>query len=274
MTPSASFLHVSDFNALFPREYNAYMTRNWIAVALLALVSLANAETVHVGAAVSLKEALGEIAKTYEADGGDKIEFVFGSSGQVATQIKNGAEIDVFISAANEQVDDLIKANVAAADSRRVIAGNELVLIVPAKAEKSPTGFAALADPAVGKIAVGEPKSVPAGKYAAQVFKSLSLDTTLADRLVYGANVRQVLTYVEKGEVAAGVVYLTDARESGDKVKVVAIAEANTHEPIVYPAVVISATKHREAAGKFLEHLTSEKAQAALAARGFKPAKG
>ena len=144
------------------------------------------------------------------------------------------------------------------------------MLVVPAHASKSPTGFAALADPATGKIAVGEPKTVPAGKYAAQVLKAMSLDTAVADRLVYGANVRQVLTYVEKGEVAAGVVYLTDARESGDKVKVVATAEASTHEPIVYPAVVISSSRHTDAAKKFLDHLTTEKAQAVLAARGFK----
>ncbi|MFT3784868.1 MAG: molybdate ABC transporter substrate-binding protein [Tepidisphaeraceae bacterium] len=238
------------------------------AVTLL-LAGSAHAETIRVAAAISLKESLASIAKGFKSDTGDDLEFTFGSSGQLQTQIQNGADVDVFISAANKQVDDLSKAKLVDDTTRRVVVMNSLVLIVPADAKEAPTGFADLTNANVAKVAVGEPKSVPAGQYAAQVFKKLNLDAALSERLVYGTNVRQVLTYVEQGEVSAGVVYATDAKASGEKVKVVATADPSWHEPIVYPAVVLSASKHGEVAKKLLDYLSSEKARAAFVAAGF-----
>jgi molybdate transport system substrate-binding protein len=96
----------------------------------------------------------------------------------------------------------------------------------------------------------------------------------LGERLIYGANVRQVLNYVERGEVDAGIVYLTDAKEAGDRVKVVATADAAWHEPIVYPGAIVSASKKREAALKFLEYLGSERAKKLLEDRGFSTGAG
>jgi molybdate transport system substrate-binding protein len=148
------------------------------------------------------------------------------------------------------------------------VARNALVLVVPADAKGGPASFEALRDVA-GKVAVGEPRTVPAGQYAAQVIRSLKLAERLSPELVYGTNVRQVLAYVERGEVAAGLVYATDALESGDKVRVVATADEKTHDPIVYPGVVVTATKHRGAAERFLAHLGSPPAARALGARGF-----
>jgi molybdate transport system substrate-binding protein len=229
----------------------------------------AGAETIRVGVAISLKEAVSEIGKAYEAESGDKVELSFGSSGQIAAQIKGGAPIDLFISAANKQVDDLAKDKLVDAGSRKVVAFNTLVLVVPAGAKQAPADFDGLTDAGVKKIAAGEPKTVPAGQYAQQVFDALKLTQQIKPKLVYGANVRQVLLYVERGEVYAGVVYATDAKESGDKVKVVATADAKTHEPIVYPAVIVTASKKQDVAKRFLTHLTGEKAQAALKARGF-----
>src|SRR5205814_2358830 len=104
----------------------------------------------------------------------------------------------------------------------------------------------------VKQIAIGEPKTVPAGQYAMQTLKSLGLSDQLKGKLILGANVRQVLAYVERGEVSAGIVYLTDAKQSGDKVKVVATAEESTHEPIVYPGVVLKTSTKTDAAKKFL----------------------
>ena len=244
---------------------------------LLALVptAVARAEQITVAAAISLKEAVTEIADAYKADTGDEVKFTFGSSGQLAAQVKNGAPIDAFISAANKQVDDLAKDKLADEAGRRVVAGNTLVLIVPAKAAAGgntappPAGFAALADPAVRKVAVGEPRTVPAGQYALQVLKALKIDEKLADRTVYGANVRQVLDYVRRAEVDAGIVYATDAREAGEEVRVVATADPKTHEPIVYPAVVVTASRKRDAARKFLDHLGGDKARKVLEAKGF-----
>jgi molybdate transport system substrate-binding protein len=234
---------------------------------LLAVVQASRAETITVAAAVSLKEAVTEISQAYQAESGDKVEFTFGSSGQLMAQIKSGAPIDVFISAANKQMDDLMKDGLIDNSTRRIIAGNELVLIVPSNADNSVNDFKSLAKDSVKKIAIGEPKTVPAGQYADQVIAKLELN--IKDKLVFGTNVRQVLDYVERGEVSAGIVYATDAKQSGDKVKVVAVAEPSTHEQIVYPSVVVKASAKQTAAKKFLDYLGTEKAIAVLKSKGF-----
>jgi molybdate transport system substrate-binding protein len=244
-----------------------------IATALVARPD--RAETINVAAAISLKESLQEIARAYAADTGDRVEFTFGASGQLMAQIKNGAPIDAFISAANKQVDDLDKAGLIDAKTRRVVAGNSLVLIVPADAPAGLSNFKGLADDRIRRLAIGEPRTVPVGQYAQQVLRKLELEQRLSDggRLVYGSNVRQVLDYVERGEVGAGIVYATDAREAGDaKVKVVATADPTTHEPIVYPGVLVKTSRKREAAVRFLDYLGSDKARKVFEAKGFAPA--
>ncbi len=239
---------------------------------LLILALLAGnvvAETIRVGAAISLKEALTEISTAYTSATGETVEFTYGSSGQVMSQIKAGAEIDVFISAATKQVDDLENENLVVAESRRTVVSNTLVLIVPPDAKDAPTSFESLAGAMVNKVAAGEPKSVPAGQYAQQVFKAMGLTDSLKDKLVYGTNVRQVLAYVERGEVSAGVVYATDARQAGEKVRVVATASEGTHEPIVYPGVIVAASKKQTAASQFLDYLSTDPAKAVFKAKGF-----
>lgn len=245
------------------------MRRLYTFLVVLGLAASAHAETIRVGAAVSLKEALGEIAKTYESDTGDSVTFVFGSSGQILQQIKSGAPIDAFVSAANKQVDELIATGQLDAATRRDVAGNTLVLIVPADGPAGIASFDDLAKPGVGRFAIGEPKTVPAGQYAEQALTFLKLLGPLKSKLVYGANVRQVLSYVERGEVAAGLVYATDAKEAAGKVRVVATVDAAAHDPIVYPAAVVKKSDRAVAARKFLDHLGSEKARAVLAAKGF-----
>ena len=241
--------------------------RSILAVALLSVA--ASAETIRVGVAVSLREAMEDIATAYHGKTGDTIECTFGSSGQIAAQIENGADIDVFLSAANKQVDDLAKDGLVVRGSRRVIAGNAVVLIVPADAKHAPHSFADLKSPTVRRVAIGEPQTVPAGQYAQQVLQSMHLSDSLSGRLVYGTNVRQVLSYVERGEVSAGIVYATDAKEAGDRVKIVATAKASAHEPVVYPAVLIRASKNQAAARRFLDFLSSGKARHILSEHGF-----
>jgi molybdate transport system substrate-binding protein len=104
------------------------------------------------------------------------------------------------------------------------------------------------------------------------VLKKLKLSDALKDKLVYGSNVRQVLDYVSRGEVTAGVVYATDAKQAGDKVKVVATAPKDSHEPIVYPAVLVKKSRNAAAATRFLDHLGGEEARRILKERGFTPA--
>jgi molybdate transport system substrate-binding protein len=250
---------------------------NWKPLILVMLVGVCTArpaiaaDAITVGAAASMKEALTEVAAAYKADTGGEVDLTFGSSGQLMAQIKNGAPIDLFISAAVKQVDELAKEKLVDGGSVRNVASNELVLIVPAGAKAAPASFKDLADSAHKRIATGDPKTVPAGEYAAQALETLKLTGAVGDRLVYGASVRQVLDYVERGEVAAGIVYRTDALQSGDKVKVVDRADPITHAPIVYPGVVVTASKKAAAARQFLDYLVGAKARKILAAKGFGP---
>ena len=243
------------------------------AIAIVAIfffgTSATLADSINVSAAVSMKESITEIAKAYEAQTNDRVNLTFGSSGQLAAQIKNGAPVDLFISAAVKEVDDLSRAGLVDNYKRRVVAGNELVLIVPAEAQARISSFEQLKDTVVKRVAVGEPKTVPAGQYAMQVLTKLKLADELAPRLIYGANVRQVLNYVERGEVSAGIVYSTDAIQAGPKVKVVATAKAFMHEPIVYLAAIIKNSGKKASAEKFLDYVASDKGCSILAAHGF-----
>ena len=235
----------------------------------LSLTTIAPAETITISAAISLKDALTAIAKTFESDSTDKVEFNFGASGPLAAQIQQGAPVDAFISAANKQVDDLIKSGKADAATRRVIVENTLVLIVPTAATNPPQSFADLTADRVGKIALGQPKAVPAGQYAMETLQNLKLADALSGKIVYGANVRQVLDYVVRNEVDAGMVYATDAKVAGDAVKVVATAPSSSHEKIEYPAVIITTATHQSAAIRFLNFLQSTPAQSTFASQGF-----
>jgi molybdate transport system substrate-binding protein len=239
-----------------------------VAIVLLA-AGRAMAESLSVSAAVSTKEAMSDIARAFEAETHDRVELNFGSSGALAAQIRNGAPVDLFISAANKELDDLSKAGLVDDATRRVVAGNDLVLIVPADSKINLTGFEQLKGPAVERLAIGDPKTVPAGQYAMQVLKGLRLADALNSRLVYGMNVRQVLGYVEHGDVSAGIVYRTDARQAEAKVKVVATAKASLHEPVVDPAAVIKSSGKKALAVKFLDYVLSDKGQSILAERGF-----
>lgn len=238
----------------------------------LLLTSLAAAQSIRVSAAISLREAITDAATAYESETHEHIEFVFGSSGQLMTQIKDGAPVDLFISAASAQVNELVAANLALPDTKQIVVTNSLVLIEPAGASSGLTGFASLRSAPIKKLAIGEPKTVPAGQYAMQALTALKVADALKDKLVFGSNVRQVLSYVEAGEVTAGIVYATDALQSGDKVKVIATAEPSLTEPIVYPAVIIKASTHQDSAKKFLAFLTSSKGRELFTKRGFSTA--
>ncbi len=237
-------------------------------VLLLALAPLARAEPITISAAISLKESMEQIGRDYKAKTGDDPCLNFDASGRLEQQIKQGAPVDGFVSAGDKEVDDLTRSGQADAASRRVVVTNALVLIVPAAAADGPKSFADLAAGS-GKVAAGDPKSVPAGHYAQQTLANLKLTDALAPRLVLGQNVRQVLTYVQRGEVSAGLVYATDARQAGAAVRVVATADPATHDPIEYPAVVLAKSAHAGAARRFLDYLATPEARAVFTAHGF-----
>jgi molybdate transport system substrate-binding protein len=245
------------------------MRRLFAVMLCLCITAAAGAEEIRVAAAISMKEALTDAAEAYKKTGGDEVQFAFGASGALVAQIRNSRNIDLFVSAAEKQMDDLDAANLIDTKSRRDIAANALVLVVPVGATFVPTQFSQLADPACKKIAIGERRTVPAGAYAITLLTNLKLADAVKGKLVYGDNVRQVLTYVERGEVDAGIVYATDAMESGGQVKVALTADAKDCPRIEYPAAVVAGSAHAAGAQKFLDFLSSEAGQKILAARGF-----
>lgn len=221
-----------------------------------------------VSAAVSLKDALEEIQQSYQTEKtGTTIVHNFGASGALQQQIENGAPVDIFISAAVKQMDELEKKGLLVAETRINLAANQLVLIVPIEASTVKT-FSDLSNPEINRVAIGEPRSVPAGQYAEQVLRSLNLWDQVQPKLVLANNVRQVLASVESGNADAGLVYATDAKNS-KKVKVVAIANEKDHKPIVYPMAVLKNSKQASIAKEFTQFLTGDRAKTVLRKYGF-----
>lgn len=225
--------------------------------------------TLTISAAASLIDALNEIKSAYSNEADDvNITYNFASSGSLQQQIENGAEVDLFISAAQKQMDSLKKNGFVEEQSIKNIIGNELVLIVPINSDLS-VNFEQLNQDKVKKLGMGEPKSVPAGQYAQQVFNNLNIIEKLKTKVVYAKNVRTVLTWVEREEVDAGIVYKTDAKSS-KKVKIIAKAPDGSYNPILYPASIINSSKNKLAAKNFLNFLSSDKSKSIFEELGFK----
>ncbi len=224
--------------------------------------------TLLVSAAASLKDALEEIKPIYQQSKPNvNINYNFGASGALQQQIEQGAPADIFISAGKRQVDALEQKGLLLPGTRSVLAKNRLVLVVP----KNVTGITSLynlKESKIKRIAIGEPRSVPAGQYAQQVLQKLNIWWQVSSKLVYANNVRQVLAAVESGNADAGLVYATDAKIS-DKVKVVVAADEKYHSPIVYPLAVVKRTKNASAAKEFSQFLSSSQAKGILKKYGF-----
>jgi molybdate transport system substrate-binding protein len=227
--------------------------------------------SITVSAAISLKDALDEIGTLYQGrHPGAKVRFNYGGSGTLQRQIEQGAPVDVFFSAAEKQMDDLAAQGLVATETRRNIVSNTLVLITPAPSTMV-RGFADLSRLQVSAIALGEPGTVPAGMYARQTLEHMGIFAAIEKKIVYAKDVRAVLTYVETGNADAGFVYRTDALTS-QKVRVVATAPLDSHDPIVYPAAVLKNSKNAAAAREFLEFLQGPEARVVLEKYGFAPA--
>jgi molybdate transport system substrate-binding protein len=226
--------------------------------------------TLTISAAASLKDALEELKTVYAGQHPDMtVTYNFAASGPLQRQIEEGAPVDLFISAGKSQMDTLAGKGLIVDASRKDLLGNELVLI--AKNESKLAGFEGLTDPAVAKIGIGTPETVPAGKYAQEALASQKLWDKLQPKLVQAKDVRQVLTYVETSNVDAGIVYRSDAM-SGKDVKVVAAAPPGSHKPIEYPMAVIKSTKHQKETEVFAAFLSGEEAARVFQKYGFKPA--
>jgi molybdate transport system substrate-binding protein len=221
-----------------------------------------------VSAAASLQEPLQQLAREYEASHrGVAVSLNFGGSGMLAQQIEQGAPADIFFSAAPQPMDSLAAKGLLLPGARRDLLRNTVVLVIP-KSETAPNSFAALASPTVKLLALGDPATVPAGGYGRVTLQSLGIWDAVQPKLVLAKDVRQVLTYVETGNADAGIVYATDAAQSG-KVKVAAIAPPGSHAPVVYPAAVLRQSAHPAAARRFLDFLSSTQARTIFERDGF-----
>jgi len=230
------------------------------------------AEEITVSAAVSLKNAFEEIAKQLEkTHAGQTVSFNFGASGDLVKQIEGGAPVDVFASAAQKDMDEIEKRGLVAPGSRVDFAKNSIVLIQPSASAVAVSSFQDLCRDEVRKIALGNPASVPAGRYAKEVFENFKLFDRLQSKLIYAENVRQVLDYVARNEVDAGIVYSTDAMMREKDIRVICRAPAESHSPVTYPMAAVAGTRHEKAARGFIEFALSQDGKKILQKYGFKP---
>jgi molybdate transport system substrate-binding protein len=241
-------------------------------VAGLLAATGASAQDVTLSVAVSLKEVTEELGRTFmAARPGVTLRYNFGASGDLQKQIEAGAPVDVFLSAAQRQMDELEKQNLIVGASRRAFARNALTVIKPADSRVDITKPADLLEARVGRIVIGSPKSVPAGQYAEESLRALGLWDRLQPKLVFAENVRQALDYVARGEVDAGFVYTTDAASRAQGVKEAFRPPDDSYRPVVYPGAVVRASKQAAIAQAFLDLLSSRQGRSVLSRFGFQP---
>jgi len=213
-------------------------------------------------AASSLQEGLTQAAAAWQAQGHAAPRLSFAASSALARQVEGGAPADLFLSADEEWMDHLETAGLLRPGTRTTLLTGDLVVVAPAGS--TVTGIAALRS---GRVALGDPAAVPAGRYARAALESLGQWADLAPRVVPAENVRAALALVERGEVDSGIVYATDALASS-KVMVVWRFPASSHPPIRYPAAVLASSTSADAAG-FLAFLSGQEARRIFTAHGF-----
>lgn len=223
--------------------------------------------TLTISVAASLQESIVEVEAAYQKDNGT-VDFRnnFGASGTLAREIEQGAPVDAFIAAGTKPMDQLQGEGLLQPNTRVNLLRNALVLIAPSGSGLQ--SFEQLSEKQVKLIALGDPASVPAGLYGKQTLQALHIYDKVSSKLVFGKDVRQVLTYVGTGNADAGLVYLTDAQAS-NQVHAVAAAPESSHDPILYPVAEIKTSKNDAAARAFLAYLASPAARAIFVKHGF-----
>jgi molybdate transport system substrate-binding protein len=252
------------------------MLKRWLAGLALGMLLLmsaataaARADSVTVFAAASLTNVLQELGNEYTKATGNTVGFSFAATSMLARQIESGAHADVFFSADQEWMDYLDQRGLVQKASRRNLLGNRLALVAPADSTlqlKVVPNFALLAALKGGRLATGDPDSVPVGRYARSALTTLGVWSDVADRLVLADNVRTALAFVARGEVPLGIVYLTDAKiEPG--VRIVDLFPASSHLPISYPVALTHGASAQ--ATTFIEFLRGPAGTAAFEKYGF-----
>ncbi len=241
------------------------------AFSLMSMPAVAAPRALTIFAAASLTNAVQELADDFTRSTGIVVKTSFAASSALARQIASGAPAEVFISADNAWMDYLQAHGLIRAGTRRNLVGNSLVLIAPADSRirlAIAPHFALAAALGGGRLAIGDPDSVPIGRYGRAALTSLGVWKDVADRLARADNVRMALAYVARGEAPLGIVYRTDALIE-KKVRIVGVFPAATHPPVVYPAALTTAAGGD--ARKFLDYLGSAAGDAAFVKYGFTP---
>ena len=220
-------------------------------------------------AASSLTNVMEELSAAYTRATGVPVRLSFAASSALARQIESGARADVFFSADIEWMDYLQSRQLIGSSSRRDVVSNSLVLIAPADSKvrlKIAPNFPLAKTLGLGRLATGDPDSVPVGRYARAALTKLGVWNDVANRLVRTENVRTALVYVDRGEAPLGIVYATDAFVD-KKVRVVDTFPADSHPPITYPIATTKVAKPGAAA--FVDYVRSPAADAVFKKYGF-----
>lgn len=234
----------------------------------LTLINSTQAEELIVSGAASLSNAFKDIGSQFEATHpNDKILFNFAASGTLLQQMAKGAPVDVFASADQETMDQAVDKKLIANDTRKNFTQNTLVAIVPIKSDISLNALTDLDSAAIKHIAIGNPASVPAGRYTEQALTASGQWKTLESKYIYTQNVRQALDYVARNEVDAGFVYGSDAAIMKEKVKVTLTVPLKT--AVTYPIAVLNNSKHSQLASEFIQFVLSKEGQDILIKYGF-----
>lgn len=231
----------------------------------------AEQQEILVAAAASLRYVMEDkIQPAFEEANPDvKVSFTFDSSGKLQTQIEEGADADVFFSAAKKQMKALNEEGLVDSDSIVELLENKITLIVPKGSELGITGFEDITK--AEKIALGDPESVPVGQYSKEAFENLGMWEEVEAKTSFGTNVTEVLSWVAAGSADAGIVYLTDATTSDqfEDVEVVGFAPEGSVSKVIYPVGIVSASTRKDAAQKFVDYMGTDEALEAFAEYGF-----
>ena len=243
-----------------------------LVLSLLCLPTLARAQEITLSVAISMKEAVETLGRQF-TQGRPRVmlRYNFGSSGELQKQIEAGAPVDLFISAAQRQMDELEQKGLIDPASRRVFARNVLTVIKPAGSVLDISKPADLLDPKVRRIVIGNPRTVPVGQYAEESLKALALWDRVQPKLVFAENVRQALDYVARGEVEAGFVYRTDIPVRAGQVTEAFRPAEDTYRPVTYPVAVVKDSRQPALARAFIDLLMTREGQSALSRLGFQP---
>lgn len=219
-------------------------------------------------AAASLKDVLNDAKYAYMAEHPNvKVTYNFGGSGALQQQIEQGRPSDIFFSAGKPQMKALQDKGLVLDNSVKTFLGNKLVMITPRNGNGF-TSFEDLRKPSVKKVAIGDPKTVPAGQYALQTFERLNLLDAIKPKLIYGEDVRQVLSMVENRIAQAGVVYSTDALNNS-YVQISDVASYDTHDAIVYPVGIVKSSRQPKLAQNYIDFLMSDSGKKLFEKYGF-----